>query len=92
MATDIQDVKTAETNQPTIKPLKGYQTNCNEKDAKGKPCWGTLKIWHTAPDELKRPFPPGEVIYRCQNCWQLYHGPLYEHVHRWATRQKESEG
>lgn len=87
MATDIQEVKAAEAKQPTIKPLKGYQTNCDEKDPKGKPCWGILKLWHAAPAELRRPFPDGEVIYRCQQCWQLYHGRPLQHVHRAAARQ-----
>jgi len=85
MATDIQEMKAAEAKQPTIKPLKGYQTNCDEKNEKGKPCWGLLKIWHTAPAELQRQFPQGEVIYRCQNCWRLYHGLPHQHVSRRAT-------
>lgn len=80
MATDVGEVNAAETTQPTIKPLKRKQTNCDEKDAKGKPCWGTLKIWHTAPDQIRRQFSD-QIIYRCQQCWRVYHGPMREHVH-----------
>lgn len=85
MATEVRPIE-AQTPQPSLKPLKGYQTNCDGKDAKGKPCWGPLKIWHTAPAELRQLIPPDEVIYRCQQCWQLYHGRPHQHVHRATTR------
>ena len=88
MATETRQVTVAETKERAIKPLKGYQTNCDEKNEKGKPCWGTLKMWTTAPEELTKQIPNGEVVFRCQNCWQLYHGPPHRHVHRGAAQNK----
>jgi hypothetical protein len=81
MATDVQDAQPAEAKQD-LKPMKGYQTNCDEKDAKGKPCWGLLKMWSMAPDDIRRRIPAGHVIYRCQVCWQVYHGENHNHMTR----------
>lgn len=83
MTTDVQTTQPAET-QPEPKPMKGYQTNCDEKDAKGKPCWGPLKLWSTAPDHIRQRIPAGHVVYRCQVCWRVYHGQMHHHMHRGA--------
>jgi hypothetical protein len=87
MAAEVQDVKAAEPPQPTIKPMNGYQTNCDEKDAKGKPCWGPLKVWNRAPNELRRQVPRGDLIYRCSQCWRIYHGPPHPHLQRVAAQK-----
>ncbi len=82
MVMDAPNVTSTETDQPTIRPLNGYQTSCDAKNEKGKPCWGFLKIWYGAPDELTHRIPRDHVIYRCQKCGQLYHGPPHRHVSR----------
>jgi hypothetical protein len=82
MATETKEITATETKQQMMKPMKEYQTNCNEKDAKGKPCWGPLKQWTTAPADLLKQIPAGGAIFRCQSCWQMYHGQPHEHVHR----------
>lgn len=83
MATDVETAQPTET-QPELKPMKGYQTNCDEKDAKGKPCWGPLKMWNTAPDQIRQRIPAGHVVYRCQACWRVYHGLRHNHMSRGA--------
>ena len=71
---------TAQAAQPLaekkFKELKPNQTNCDEKDAKGKPCWGQLKIMQTATNEIKKRVPDGSTLYRCQVCQTIYYGPL----------------
>ncbi len=61
-----------------LKSMKPQQTNCDEKDEKGKPCWGPLKIWYTAPAEIRQKVPEGMLLYRCQACATLYYGPPRE--------------
>ncbi|GBC82460.1 hypothetical protein HRbin10_01585 [bacterium HR10] len=65
------------TERP-LKAMKPNQTNCDEKDEKGKPCWGPLKVWHTAPSEIRQKAPAGVVLYRCQACLTVYYGPPRE--------------
>jgi hypothetical protein len=57
------------------KQMKPDQTNCDEKDAKNKPCWGQLKMWLTAPETVKKQVPSGAQLYRCQVCLTVYYGP-----------------
>lgn len=76
------------TTSAAILPAKPGQTNCDQKDAKGKPCWGFLKVWILAPDELLKQIPPGEVIFRCQTCLTLYHGSPHRHVHKASEGHK----
>jgi hypothetical protein len=65
----------AEAVERKTKAMKPEQTNCDEKDAKGKPCWGPLKMWLTAPDGAKKQIPNGSHLYRCQVCLTIYYGP-----------------
>lgn len=71
-------VSTATAEDPPLKPIKPNQTNCDEKDAKGKPCWGPLKVMPVVADSLRQQAPAGSVFYRCQACQKIYYGPPRE--------------
>lgn len=77
----------AQTTEQAILAATPGQTNCTQKDAKGKPCWGFLKVWTLAPQEMLKKIPAGEVLYRCQTCLTLYHGKPIRHVQK-ATERK----
>ncbi len=74
------------TTEAPILTAKPGQTNCDQKDAKGKPCWGFLKVWTIAPPEILKKIPAGEVLYRCQTCLALYHGRPIHHVQKSIER------
>ena len=82
MSTELKEP----TSEKTILAAKPRQTNCDQKDAKGKPCWGFLKAFTIAPPEMLRKIPRGEVLYRCQTCGALYHGKPIRHVQRSTER------
>jgi hypothetical protein len=82
MSTELKEA----TTEKVILAAKPRQTNCDQKDAKGKPCWGFLKAWTNPPSDLTRKIPAGEVLYRCQTCLALYHGKPIRHVQRSTER------
>lgn len=45
---------------------------CNEKDGKGKLCYGHLKRWYGFGDEVKQKYGANAEIYRCERCQTLY--------------------
>ena len=65
---------------PAPKPITNAQTVCNEKNAKGKPCWGHLKQLRTAGEPAEIHLRGDDVLFKCQTCGTLYMGPPLGHV------------
>lgn len=61
--------------------LDQLQTVCTVKDDKGKNCWGHLKEYLTAPQELIRQLPVKHKLYRCRRCLTIYTTPAQNHLH-----------
>src|SRR5215475_6394459 len=62
------------------KRITNAQTVCNEKNAKGKPCWGHLKQLRTAGEPAEIHLRGDDVLFKCQTCGTLYMGPPLGHV------------
>ncbi|HET6893037.1 MAG TPA: hypothetical protein VFH31_18170 [Pyrinomonadaceae bacterium] len=62
------------------KRITNAQTVCNEKNAKGKPCWGHLKQLRTAGEPAEVHLRGDDVLFKCQTCGTLYMGPPLGHV------------
>ena len=62
------------------KRITNAQTVCNEKNEKGKPCWGHLKQLRTAGEAAEIHLRGDDVLYKCQTCGTLYMGPPQGHV------------
>ena len=62
------------------KRITNAQTVCNEKNAKGKPCWGHLKQLRTAGEAAEVHLRGDDVLFKCQTCGTLYMGPPLGHV------------
>ena len=65
---------------PAPKPITNAQTVCNEKNEKGKPCWGHLKQLDTAGEPAEIHLRGDDVLFKCQTCGTLYMGPPLGHV------------
>jgi len=62
------------------KRITNAQTVCNEKNEKGKPCWGHLKQLRTAGEAAEIHLRGDDVLFKCQTCGTLYMGPPLGHV------------
>jgi hypothetical protein len=62
------------------KRITNAQTDCNEKNEKGKPCWGHLKQLRTAGEPAEIHLRGDDVLFKCQTCGTLYMGPPLGHV------------
>ena len=62
------------------KAITNAQTVCNEKNEKGKPCWGHLKQLKTAGEPAEVHLRGDDVLFKCQTCGTLYMGPPLGHV------------
>jgi hypothetical protein len=62
------------------KRITNAQTVCNEKNEKGKPCWGHLKQLRTAGERAEVHLRGDDVLSKCQTCGTLYMGPPLGHV------------
>jgi len=62
------------------KRITNAQTVCNEKNEKGKPCWGHLKQLRTAGEPAEIHLRGDDVLFQCQACGTLYMGPPLGHV------------
>ncbi len=62
------------------KRITNAQTVCNEKNEKGKPCWGHLKQLRTAGEAAEIHLRGDDVLYKCQTCGTFYMGPPLGHV------------
>ena len=65
---------------PVPKQITNAQTVCNEKNEKGKPCWGHLKQLGTAGERAEVHLSGVDVLFKCQTCGTLYMGPPLGHV------------
>src|SRR5260370_33695870 len=66
---------------PVPKRITNAQTVCNERNEKGKACWGHLKQLRTAGEASEVHLRGDDVLYKCQLCGTLYMGPPLGHVH-----------
>jgi hypothetical protein len=62
------------------KRITNAQTVCNEKNEKGKPCWGHLKQLRTAGEPAEIHLRGDDVLSKCQTCGTFYMGPPLGHV------------
>ena len=62
------------------KRITNAQTVCNEKNEKGKPCWGHLKQLRTAGEAAEIHLRGDDVLFKCQTCGTFYMGPPLGHV------------
>lgn len=69
------------TTAPVPKRIANAQTVCNEKNEKGKPCWGHLKQLKTAGEPAEVHLRGDDVLFKCQTCGTYYMGPPLGHVH-----------
>lgn len=74
------DPKTATVTAPVPKQITNAQTVCNEKNQKGKPCWGHLKQLDTAGEPAEVHLRGDNVLFKCQTCGTFYMGPPLGHV------------
>lgn len=79
--------KTAEVNPnagtatpPVPKRITNAQTVCNERNEKGKACWGHLKQLRTAGERAEVHLRGDDVLFKCHRCGTLYMGPPLGHV------------
>jgi hypothetical protein len=56
------------------------QNICTVKDDQGKMCSGHLKIYLTAPIDLRQQLTANEEPYRCKRCAALYAMPPQRHL------------
>ncbi|HXL80029.1 MAG TPA: hypothetical protein VN951_04055 [Pyrinomonadaceae bacterium] len=78
-ASSDKHVSTA-TTAPVPKRITNAQTVCNEKNEKGKPCWGHLKQLKTAGEPAEVHLRGDDVLFKCQTCGTYYMGPPLGHV------------
>ncbi len=78
-ASSDKQVSTAPT-APVPKRITNAQTVCNEKNEKGKPCWGHLKQLKTAGELAEVHLRGDDVLFKCQTCGTYYMGPPLGHV------------
>ncbi|HKP46986.1 MAG TPA: hypothetical protein VJT50_10325 [Pyrinomonadaceae bacterium] len=78
-ATERKDQATPAT-PPVPKRITNAQTVCNEKNEKGKPCWGHLKQLKTAGEPAEVHLRGDDVLFKCQTCGTYYMGPPLGHV------------
>src|SRR6476659_3467903 len=78
-ASSDKQLSTAAT-APVPKRITNAQTVCNEKNEKGKPCWGHLKQLRTAGEPAAIHLRGDDVLSKCQTCGTFYMGPPLGHV------------
>src|SRR6266404_9195956 len=78
-ASSDKQASTAPT-APVPKRITNAQTVCNEKNEKGKPCWGHLKQLKTAGEPAEVHLRGDDVLFKCQTCGTYYMGPPLGHV------------
>ena len=65
---------------PVPKRITNAQTVCNERNEKGKACWGHLKQLRTAGEPAESHLRGDDVLFKCHRCGTLYMGPPLGHV------------
>jgi hypothetical protein len=76
----------AEPAKPKIKVKKPTQRACDEKDEKGKFCFGHLKRWYDYPKEIEALIGAKAEIYRCEFCRTLYKPDKSTSPHSYTLR------
>jgi hypothetical protein len=74
------DKKVSTSATPVPKRITNAQTVCNEKNEKGKPCWGHLKQLKTGGEPAEIHLRGDDVLFKCQTCGTYYMGPPLGHV------------
>jgi hypothetical protein len=73
--------ETAKATPPKVpKRITNAQTVCNERNEKGKACWGHLKQLRTAGEPAESHLRGDDVLFKCHRCGTLYMGPPLGHV------------
>jgi hypothetical protein len=72
--------------KPKIKVKKPTQRACDEKDEKGKFCFGHLKRWYDYPKEIEALIGAKAEIYRCEFCRTLYKPDKSTSPHSYTLR------
>ena len=72
--------------KPKIKVKKPTQRACDEKDEKGKFCFGHLKRWYDYPKEIEALIGKKAEIYRCEFCKTLYKPDKSTSPHSYTLR------
>jgi hypothetical protein len=75
-----------EPAKPKIKVKKPTQRACDEKDEKGKFCFGHLKRWYDYPKEIEALIGAKAEIYRCEFCKTLYKPDKSTSPHSYTLR------
>ena len=70
----------APSTPPVPKRITNAQTVCNERNEKGKACWGHLKQLRTAGEPAESHLRGDDVLFKCHRCGTLYMGPPLGHV------------
>src|SRR5712692_9146684 len=70
----------APASPPVPKRITNAQTVCNERNEKGKACWGHLKQLRTAGERAEVHLRGDDVLFKCHRCGTLYMGPPLGHV------------
>jgi hypothetical protein len=77
----------AEHTPPKVKVRAPRQRACDEKDAKGKFCFGHLKRYYDYPPEIAALVGGPKVeLYRCEFCKTLYKPNLAEMSQSYTLR------
>src|SRR6266852_2083922 len=79
-APDAETQTTAPSSPPVPKRITNAQTVCNERNEKGKACWGHLKQLRTAGEPAESHLRGDDVLFKCHRCGTLYMGPPLGHV------------
>jgi hypothetical protein len=75
------ETQTAAPSPPPVpKRITNAQTVCNERNEKGKACWGHLKQLRTAGEPAESHLRGDDVLFKCHRCGTLYMGPPLGHV------------
>jgi len=83
----VAPVAPAENAPPKIKVRAPRQRACDEKDAKGKPCFGHLKRYYDYPKEIAELVGgPHVELYRCEFCKTLYKPNMAEMSQSYTLR------
>ena len=77
----------AESGPPKVKVRAPRQRACDEKDAKGKFCFGHLKRYYDYPKEIAALVGgPHVELYRCEFCKTLYKPNMAEMSQSYTLR------
>jgi hypothetical protein len=83
----VAAVAEAPAGPPKVKVRAPRQRSCDEKDAKGKYCFGHLKRYYDYPKEIAALVGgPMVEVYRCEFCKTLYKPNMAEMSQSYTLR------